>query len=176
MNVMQNIRVEKITLNIGVGEAGDRLDKAVSLLKEITGSKPVKTKTMKRIPGWNIRPKLTIGTKVTLRGKKSIELLGRLLKSVDNKIPEKKFDVNGNLSFGIKEYINIPGVEYKPEIGIIGFEVAVTLERPGFRVKKRILKNSSIGLKHKINKEQSMNFMKKNFNIEITKKEEENDY
>ena len=63
MNKMREIRIGKVTLNIGVGESGDKLDKAVSLLKEISGSNPVKTKTMKRIPTWNIRPKLNIGTK-----------------------------------------------------------------------------------------------------------------
>ena len=172
---MQEVRIEKITLNIGIGESGDRLDKAVSLLQEISGAKPVKTRTMKRIPTWSIRPKLAIGTKVTLRGKKAEELLKKLFKSVNNKIATKKFDDNGNFSFGIKEYINIPGVEYKPEIGIIGLEVAVTLERPGFRVKRRLNKNK-VGKTHLITKEQSMEFTKRMFDIKITEKEEEDDY
>ena len=172
MNKMQEIRIEKITLNIGVGESGDKLEKVMILLKEITNSKPVKTKTMKRIPGWNIRPKLAIGAKVTLRGRKAEELLKKLLKSVNNKILLRKFDDFGNFSFGIKEYINIPEMEYKPEIGIIGLEVAVTLERPGFRVKKRALRKSKIGKKHLITKEQSIEFMKNKFNIEIAEKEE----
>ena len=175
MNKMQEIKLEKITLNIGVGESGDKLDKAVSLLKDISGAKPIKTKTTKRIPTWNIRPKLTIGTKVTLRGKKAEKLLKKLFKAVNNKIAIKKFDENGNFSFGIKEYLNIPGVEYKPEVGIIGLEVAVTLERPGFRIKRRLNKNK-IGKKHKITKEQAMEFTKKMFNIKITEKEEEDDY
>lgn len=169
---MQEIRIEKITLNIGVGEPGDKLDKAVLLLKEISGAKPVKTKTIKRIPTWDIRPKLNIGTKVTLRGKKAEELLKKLLKSVNNKIPERKFDNYGNFSFGIKEYINIPGVEYIPEVGIIGLEVAVTLERPGFRVKKRRLKKARIGKNHLITKEQAIEFIKNKFNIELSDKEE----
>lgn len=175
MNKMQEIKIEKVTLNIGIGEAGDRLDKAVSLLKEISGAKPVKTKTMKRIPTWNIRPKLDIGTKVTLRGKKAEELLIRLFKSIRNKILIKKFDKNGNFSFGIKEYLNIPGAEYRPEIGIIGLEVAVTLERPGFRIKRRMIKKSKVGSNHKITKEQSMVFISKKFNVE-TIMEEEDDY
>tara|TARA_Y100000034_G_scaffold124830_1_gene173508 strand:- start:1 stop:531 length:531 start_codon:yes stop_codon:yes gene_type:complete len=176
MNIMQEIKIEKITLNIGIGEAGDRLDKAVSLLQYISGAKPVKTSTMKRIPTWSIRPKLNIGTKVTLRGEKAKELLKKLFKANNNKIQEKKFDENGNFSFGITEYINIPDMEYQPEIGIIGLEVAVTLERPGFRVKRRRLKRSMIGLNHKITKEQSIEFIKKMFNIEIVKGEIEDDY
>jgi len=176
MNKMQEIRIEKITLNIGTGEAGDKLDKAVLLLKDISGSKPVKTKTMKRIPTWNVRPKLAIGTKVTLRGKKAEELLKKLFKAIKNKIQTKKFDDNGNFSFGIEEYLNIPGVEYKPEIGIIGLEAAVTLERPGFRVKKRRLKKSKVGINQRITKEQSMEFIKKMFNIEMVEGEIEDDY
>ncbi len=173
MNSMQEIRVEKITLNIGVGEAGDKLDKAVSLLKEISGAKPVKTKSMKRIPTWNVRPKLVIGTKVTLRGKKAEEVLKRLLKANNNQIHIKKFDDYGNFSFGVKEYINIPGIEYHPEIGIIGLETAVTLERPGFRIKKRVIKKSKIGKSHIITKENAMDFIKNKFNIQIVDKEEE---
>ncbi|MBS3143722.1 50S ribosomal protein L5 [Candidatus Woesearchaeota archaeon] len=176
MNKMQEIRIEKITLNIGIGESGDRLEKAVLLLKYISGIKPVKTKTMQRIPTWNIRPKLAIGAKVTLRGKKAEALLKKLFEAGRNKIAMKKFDRNGNISFGIKEYINIPEIEYKPEIGIIGLEVAVTLERPGFRIKKRRLKKSKVGIKHRITKEQAMEFIKSKFNIKITEKEEEDDY
>jgi len=173
MNRMQEIRIEKLTLNIGVGDSGDKLDKAMSLLKEISGEKPIKTKTTKRIPTWNIRPKLAIGAKVTLRGGKAEKMLTRLLKSVNNMIQKRKFDDYGNFSFGVKEYINIPEVEYIPEIGIIGLEAAVTLERRGFRVKRRILRKNRVGKKHLITKEQSMDFIRNKFNAEITEKEEE---
>ena len=74
MNPMKNIRVEKITLNVGVGSAGDKLNKAVILLQNITGAKPIQTITMKRIPSWGVRPKLPIGAKVTLRRKKAQEV------------------------------------------------------------------------------------------------------
>lgn len=164
MNPMREIRIEKITLNCGVGEAGDKLDKAMKLLSQITGKKPVKTITMKRIPTWGIRPNLTIGCKVTLRGKEAEDLLVRLLKAVDDKLPSSKFDKNGNFSFGIEEYILIPGVEYNVEIGIIGLNVAVTLQRPGYRVKQK-LKKSKVGSKHKITKEEAIEFVRKKFNV-----------
>ena len=173
MNPMKNIRVEKITLNIGVGSAGDKLNKAVSLLQNITGAKPVQTITMKRIPSWGVRPKLPIGAKVTLRRNKAQEVLIRLFKAKDNKINITSFDAQGNFSFGISEYLDIPGVEYDPNIGVIGLEVAVTLERPGFRIKKRKLNQSKIGTKHLITKEDAQDFIKNNFKIEVVEKEKD---
>jgi len=173
MNIMRNIRIEKITLNIGAGEAGDKLNKALKLLGGITGIKPVQTITMKRIPSWGLRPKLPIGAKVTLRGKKAEEVLKRLFMAKDNKINARKFDAHGNLSFGIKEYLDIPGVEYDPTIGVIGLEVAVTLERPGFRIKKRKLNRAKIGTKHLITKEEAREFIKNKFNVKIIEGEED---
>jgi len=167
MNPMRDIRVEKITLNVGVGEPGAKLDKAVKLLKNMTGEKPVKTTSTKRIPTWGARPDLPLACKVTLRKEKAKELLSRLLKAVGNKLPEKKFDKFGNFSFGIEEYILIPGVEYDVEVGIIGLEVAVTLERPGFRVKKK-RSSSKIGIKHRITKEESIEFVKKTFGMVVS--------
>jgi len=165
MNKMREIRIEKITLNIGAGEAGPKLDRAVKLLQKITNAKPIKTKSHKRIPTWGVRPGLEIGCKVTLR-KKKVELLKNLLIAADNKLKPSQFH-NGTFSFGVPEYINIPNVNYDPEIGIIGLEVAVTLERPGFRIKRRSIKTKKIPPKHTITKEEAIEFMKKNFGIEI---------
>ena len=173
MNTMQDVGIEKITINIGVGEAGDKLTKAFKLLENITNAKPVQTMTMKRIPTWGLRPKLPIGVKVTLRGKKAEELLTRLLKALDNKINIKKFDAHGNLAFGIKEYLDIPGAEYDPGIGVIGLEAAVTLERKGYRIKRRKLNKSKIGIKHLVTKEDAKNFIMKKFNVKVIEGEEE---
>lgn len=165
MNQMKEIRIEKVTLNCGTGGEGDKLNKAMQLLKKMTGKEPVKTITMKRIPTWGVRPNLAIGCKITLRHEEAEEMLKRLLQAVDNKIPASKFDKNGNFSFGIEEYILIPGVEYEVSVGIIGLNVAVTLIRPGYRIKNRINK-SKIGLKHKITKEEAIEFMHKKFDLE----------
>jgi len=165
MNKMREIRIEKITLNIGAGEAGPKLDRAFKLLQKITNAKPIKTKSHKRIPTWGVRPGLEIGCKVTLRRKK-LELLKNLLIAASNKLKPSQFH-NGTFSFGVPEYIDIPGVSYDAEIGIIGLEVAVTLERPGFRIKRRSIKTKKIPSKHNITKEESIEFMKKNFGIEI---------
>ena len=166
-NLMKQIRIEKITLNMGVGESGDKLSKAMKILEKITDSKPIETITMERIPAWGVRPKLPIGCKVTLRGKKAEEVLSRLFKALDNKIDERKFDKSGNFSFGIHEYIDIPGVEYDPVIGIIGLEIAITLERPGYRIKRRRLRTRKITSKHLIKKEEAKNFIKDKFGVDI---------
>lgn len=172
MNPMKEIRIEKITLNIGVGEPGDKLDKATRLLQLISGRKPIQTMAKKRIPTWGLRPKLKIACKVTLRGEPAKDLLKRLIKAVNNFIPESKFDKSGNFSFGIEEYIDIPGIEYDVAIGIIGLETAVTLSRPGYRVKRKRIDKGKIPGRHKIAKEEAMEYMIKNYNIK-TKKEEE---
>mgnify|MGYP001593180823 FL=1 len=144
MNIMQKIKVEKISLNIGTGGPGVELEKALKLLAKITNKKPVETKTKKRIPTWGLRPDLAIGARVTLRGKEAVELLKRLFNAVDDELPSSKFDNEGNFAFGVPEYINIPGVTYDAALGIVGFEVAVTLQRPGFRIKRRKIKQKKI--------------------------------
>ena len=166
-NIMQNIKIEKVTLNIGVGNEPDKLEKAMVLLEKITNSKPQKTFTKKRIPTWNIRPGLAIGCKVTLRAKKAELMLKKLLYTVNNSLKVSQFDDKGNFSFGIKEYIDIPDVKYEVSLGIIGLEVAVTLQRPGFRIKKRTVKQSNIPSKHQISKQQAIDFIKKEFNINV---------
>ena len=168
---MRAIKVEKITLNIRVGQAGEKLEKAVKLLETMTSSKPVRTITMERIPTWGIRPKLPIGVKLTLRGKKAEDLLLRLFKAVDNAIPASKFDSTGNLAFGIKEYIDIPNVEYMPEIGIIGLEAAVTLTRPGYRIKLRKIKRAKIPARHRISKQEAINFIRERYNINVVEED-----
>ncbi len=167
MNDMKTIAVEKVTLNIGVGSPGDKLEKALKLLKNITGTKPVATMTNKRIPTWGLRPKLQIAAKVTVRGKTAEQLLPRLLHAIDNKIIRRKFDKFGNFSFGIPEYIDIPAVPYDASIGVIGLEVAVTLKRPGYRIKRRALLKRKIPTKHTISTDEAINFLKQKFNVKL---------
>lgn len=158
-NIMKEIRIEKITLNIGAGKNEEMLKKGLKLLQKITSTKPVETKTRKRIPGWGLRPGLAIGCKVTVR-KDCEQLLKRLAAAKDNILQQRNFDDQGNFSFGIPEYIDITGLEYDPELRIMGLEAAVTLERPGFRVRKRTLKTAPVGKNHQISKEEAMSFVK----------------
>lgn len=171
-NPMRGIFVSKVTLNIGTGKDQLLLDKAQKLMKQITGIAPVKTVTQKRIAAWGLRPGLPIGCKLTLRGKEALDILPRMLAAKEFKLGDDNFDDNGNVSFGIKEYIDIRDAKYDPEIGIIGLQCSVTLERPGFRIKRRKLQKKSIPLHHRISKQEAMDFLKKHFNVKFQSEED----
>ena len=166
MNVMKRIFIEKISINIGVGEAGDKLEKAKKLLERLTNKKVVITKGKKKIPSLGIRPGLPIGVKVTLR-KDINELLKRLLEAKENMLKRKSFTSRG-VSFGIEEYIHIPGMEYDPELGIMGMDINVVLQRPGFRVKRRKIKKSKVGKKHLITIDEAVKFMEENYGVKVS--------
>ena len=150
---------------MGAGEAGAKLDKATRLLESISNMKPIQTKSNKRIPTWGVRPGLQVGAKVTIR-KEVDKTLKRLFVAINNKLKKSQFSEN-TFSFGIPEYIDIPDAKYDAEIGIIGLEAAVTLERRGFRIKKRTIKKRKLPKSHSISKEESIDFIKSKFNMEI---------
>lgn len=163
-NPMQKVKIEKVVLSIG--GTGDYLDKGFKLLKYLTGKTPMKTCAGKRIPTWNVRPGLEVGTVVTLRDKDKENFLKKMLATVDNKLKKKQVSEN-TLSFGIKEYIEVPGVEYQREIGIMGFDVTVTFKRAGRRVKLRKIKRSKMRKKQIISKEEIIKFMEEKFQTEF---------
>jgi large subunit ribosomal protein L5 len=169
---MKEIRIEKLTLNIGAGKEQAVLEKGIALLKNITGLSPVKTITQKRIANWGLRPGLPIGCKITFRREKAKELARRLLLAKNNVLSKNNFDNNGNVSFGIHEYIDIPDVKYDPKIGIMGLQASLTLQRPGFRIKRRKIMKRRIPRKHSISQEESIKFMKDNFTIMIKEEQE----
>jgi large subunit ribosomal protein L5 len=173
MNAMQKIRIEKLTLNIGSGKEQSKLEKGMKLIKHLTGTDPVKTITNKRIPNWGLRPGLPIGCKLTIRNGQKLDLIKRLLKARNNKLNHNNFDDNGSVSFGVHEYIDIPGISYNPDVGIMGFQACITLERPGFRVKKRRLKAAPLHARHKIKKNDAMQFMKDEFDVDTEEGDEE---
>lgn len=168
---MKTISLEKLTLNIGAGEPGDRLEKSSSIMETIVGKPPVRTKNKKRNTFGGVKGR-NIGVKITLRGAEAESMLKRLLHATENKLPETVFDSTGNFSFGVKEYINIQGVKYDPEIGIMGLDVAVTLQRPGFRVRRRRLQQKPIGQAHRITRDEAIEWAK-GFGITILKEGEE---
>jgi len=173
-NPMRNIKVQKLTLNIGTGKDQVVLEKAQKLLNAISGVTSVRTITQKRIAAWGLRPGLPIGVKVTLRKQKALTLIPKLLYAKDNKLADNNFDDNGNVSFGIKEYIDIKDVRYDPEIGSMGLQCSITLERPGTRIKNRKILKRVIPMHHRVGKEDAVKFMEHNFNVKLDVEEEEN--
>ncbi|MBU3896736.1 MAG: 50S ribosomal protein L5 [Nanoarchaeota archaeon] len=165
MNTMRDIRIAKVTINIGCGEAGDKLDKANKLMTTLTGKKVVVTSTDSRTTFGMPKGK-AIGCKVTLRRNDAIAFLKKAFEAVENTILGKSFDRQGNFAFGIKEHIDIPGVKYEPEIGIYGMDVCVTLERRGYRVSRKKL-SSTIGSNHVIKPEEAKDWLIKSFGVKI---------
>lgn len=156
---MRNIKIEKVVLSVGA--TGDELEKGVKLLEILTKRKVAKMKSKKRIPTWGVRPGLEIGAVVTLR-KEIVPFLKRMLETIDNKLKKKQISEN-NFSFGIPEYIEIPGVEYQREIGIRGFDVTVVFKRAGKRIGLKKVKRGKIPKKQRISKEEIIKFMEENF-------------
>jgi len=165
-NPMKAIKIDKITLNIGVGKNEELLKKGLKLLQKISPVRPVNTITKKRIPSWGLRPGLAIGCKATIR-KDSEMVLKRLLAAKEFKLSGRNFDKQGNISFGMADYIDIEGLEYDPELKKMGLEVAVTLKRLGYRVKTRKVKQTAIGKFHQITKEEAINFAKEKIGVTI---------
>src|SRR3989338_7490242 len=130
-NTMRTPHVEKIILSCGA--TGDNLTKAKKLLDLISQRKAQIIASQKRIPDFGVRPGLEVGTRVTLRGKDAVALLRRLLGAIDNTLKKKQISDN-HFSFGIHEYIEIPGTEYQRDIGIRGLNVTIVFSRKGLRV------------------------------------------
>lgn len=166
MNPMREVRLEKVTINMGAGDSGPKLEKSKKIIETITRKKVVITSTKKRST-FGVAKGRQIGVKVTLRGKDAVEFLKKAIHAVEGKLKENQFDSNGNFSFGIHEYINIPGIRYDPDVGILGMDVAVTLERPGYRVKKRKLRPGKVGKSHLVKKEEAMEWARKHIGVEI---------
>jgi large subunit ribosomal protein L5 len=162
-NPMRNIKVQKVTLNIGAGKDQVVLEKAQKLLNTISGVRSVRTVTQKRIAAWGLRPGLPIGIKVTLRKQQAVDIIPKLIYAKDNKLALNYFDDNGNVSFGIKEYTDIKDARYDPEIGSMGLQCSITLSRPGSRIKIRKLLKRLVPIHHRVSKADAMKFMKENF-------------
>ena len=133
-NVMQVPRVEKVVVNIGLGEAMDNpkaLDAAVSDLSQITGQKPIVTKARKSIANFKLREGRSIGAKVTLRGEKMWSFLDRLMNIVLPRVRDfrgvsaEAFDGRGNYTLGLREQLIFPEIEYDKIDKIRGLEITI---------------------------------------------------
>ncbi|WP_350343821.1 50S ribosomal protein L5 [Proteinivorax tanatarense] len=133
-NVMEVPYIEKIVVNMGVGEAKDNpkaLEAAVKDLETIAGQKPVITKAKKAIAGFKIREGMKIGTKVTLRGNRMYEFLDRLVNVALPRVRDfrgvsaKAFDGRGNYTLGLKEQIIFPEIDYDKIDKVRGMDIVV---------------------------------------------------
>jgi large subunit ribosomal protein L5 len=133
-NVLQAPRLEKVVVNVGLGEAiqnAKLLDSAVKELAIITGQQPVATKAKKSIANFKIRAGMSIGCSVTIRGNRMYEFLDRLLNVALPRIrdfrglSEKSFDGRGNYSFGIKEQLIFPEIHYDEVVMSHGMDVTI---------------------------------------------------
>ncbi|MBV53203.1 MAG: 50S ribosomal protein L5 [Coxiellaceae bacterium] len=157
-SVMQVPKIEKITLNMGVGESvGDKkiISKAVSDMETIAGQKPLVTKARKSIAGFKIREEWPIGCKVTLRGVRMYEFLERLIVIAIPRIRDfrglnpKSFDGRGNYSLGIKEQIVFPEIDYDKIDKIRGMDITITTSAKTNDEAKELLKFFGFPLKDK---------------------------
>lgn len=134
-NIMEVPRIQKITLNMGVGEASkDKkiMDHAVADMTAISGQKPVVTMSRKSIAGFKIRDHWPIGCKVTLRGERMYEFLDRLIAIAIPRIRDfrglngRSFDGRGNYSMGVKEQIIFPEIDYDKIDALRGMDITIT--------------------------------------------------
>lgn len=168
-NPMRKMKLEKVTLSCGA--TGPDLEKAKKLLEMLTSRKAQITHSgpSTRIPNFNVKPDMPLGSSVTLRGSESVRILKQLLGAIDNKLRKRQISRNG-FSFGIHEYIEIPGVEYKREIGIRGLNVTASFIRAGVRVKRKKIKAGRLPERQYVTKDEIISFMKEHFNTEFVGK------
>jgi len=164
---MKEINISKVSVNISEGQVGDGVEKAFKLVKKLTDQEPVRVQSNEDAKSFGLREGLNVGASVTLRGEEAREFLEKVLPAANNELSEEAFDGEGNFSFGVSEYIDVPGVDYDADIGMKGFEVTVILERPGYRVKKRDHKPSKIGKSHKVSDEEAKEFVEDELGAEV---------
>lgn len=165
---MRDVRIGKVVVNIGVGEAGEKLSKAQRVLQMVTRQKPVQTQAKQGVRDWAVRKNMPIGTKVTLRGERAAEFLRRALAVRDNRLPKYVFDPHGNFSFGIADHTDFEGMKYDPQIGVFGMDVNVSLVRPGYRIKERRVSTSRVPRRHRVSKEEALAYAHQTFGVEVS--------
>lgn len=167
MNANLAPRIDKVVVHVGVGESGQRLVNAETIMKAITKQQPVRSIAKKTLPTFGIKKNEPIGAKLTLRGKAAEEFLTVALKAAGNTLKTSQFDMQGNFSFGIEEHTDFPGMRYDPEIGIFGMDVSVAMKRAGYRIALRRVCQKKLPIRQRLNKDETIVFMANKFGIEI---------
>ena len=157
-NPMTTVKIEKVTLNIGCGNDKEKIDRAKKLLELLAEQKPTLTLS-KRRSTFGVIKGTPLGVKVTLRKDKAEGFFKRVLQAVDNKVKPTQLDNEGNINIGLKEYIDLPNIKYNHEVGMLGLNCSVTLQKSGYRIKHRRIQQRNIPSKSKINKEETINWL-----------------
>lgn len=164
---MRRIYLEKVVLNMGVGRSGDAIGVAKRALDQISGRNSCPREAKESQRDWGVRKGEPIGVAVTVRGAEARALLKRLLEAKGNSINGRSFDGFGNYSFGISEHIDIPGVKYDPQIGILGLGVSVALGRPGYGIRTRSKHKARVGRSHVITAGEAKEYLAREFGVTV---------